>query len=74
MDPSFSERSHLQVEDMMDLLDICLTTTYFQFEDKFCRQKEGVAMGNSLSSVVSNICIKHSEEITLDTADHKPAK
>jgi hypothetical protein len=31
-------------------------------------------MGNSLSPVVSNIFTEHSEEITLDIADHKPAK
>jgi hypothetical protein len=31
-------------------------------------------MGNSQSPVVSNIFMKDSEETTLDTADHKPAK
>jgi hypothetical protein len=30
-------------------------------------------MGNSLTSVVSNIFVEHFEEIALDTADHKPA-
>jgi hypothetical protein len=74
MDPSFPERSPLQVEDVMEVLDICLTTTYFQFEDKFYQQKEGMAMGNLLSLVVSNIFMEHSKEIALDTADHKPAK
>jgi hypothetical protein len=47
-DPSFPERSPLQVEDVMELLDICITTMYFQFEDKFYQQKEGMTMGNSL--------------------------
>jgi hypothetical protein len=28
-DPSFPERSLLQVDDVMELLDVCLTTTYF---------------------------------------------
>jgi hypothetical protein len=60
--PSFSERSRLQVEDAMELLDVCLTTTYFQFEDKFYQQKEGMAMGNSLPPVVSNIFMEHFEE------------
>jgi hypothetical protein len=59
-DPSFPEHSHLQVEDMMELLDTCLTTMYFQFEDKFYQQKEGTAMGNFLSLVVSNIFMEHS--------------
>jgi hypothetical protein len=71
-DPSFPEHSPLQAEDVMDLLDICLTTMYFQYDDKFCQQKEDMAMGNSLSLVVSNIFMEHSEEIALDTADHRP--
>jgi hypothetical protein len=58
----------------MELLDSCLKTTYVQFEDKFYQQKEGMAMGNSLSPVVSNIFMKHFEEIALDTADYTPAK
>jgi hypothetical protein len=37
---------------------------------KFYQQKEGMAMGNSLPPIVSNIFVEHSE----DTADHKPAK
>jgi hypothetical protein len=58
----------------MELLDICITTTYFQFEDMFYQQKECMTMGNSLSPVVSNIFMGHFEEIALDTANHKPAK
>jgi hypothetical protein len=56
----------------MELLDVCLTTTYFQFEDKFYQQKEVMAMGNSLSLVVTNIFMEHFEEIALDTPEHKP--
>jgi hypothetical protein len=74
MDRSFPERSALQVSDKMELLDICFTATYFQFEDKFYQQKEGTAMGSSLSPMVSNIFMKKIEEISLDAADHKPAK
>jgi hypothetical protein len=70
----FSKFSPLQVEDVTELWDICLTSTYFQFENKFYQQKEGMAMGNLPSPVVSNIFMEHSEETALDTADHKPAK
>jgi hypothetical protein len=59
----------------VELLDIYVATTYFQFEDKFYQQKEGMAMGNSVPPVVSNIYeMDHFEERALDTADHKPAK
>jgi hypothetical protein len=72
MDRSFPERSALQVADKMELLDICLTTTYFQFEDKFYKQKEGKSMGSSLSPMVSNIFMKHFEEIALDKQTTNP--
>jgi hypothetical protein len=45
---------------------------YFQFEDKFYKQEEGIAMGNSLSPVVSNIFMEHSEEIALDEQTRNP--
>jgi hypothetical protein len=47
---------------------------YFQFVDKFSQQKEGMAVGNSPSPVVSDIFMEHIEEVALDTADHKPTK
>jgi hypothetical protein len=50
-DPSLPERS--EADDVMELLDICLTTTFFQFQDKFYKQKEGRAIRNSLSPMVS---------------------
>jgi hypothetical protein len=49
MDPSFPECSHQQVLDVIELLDICLKTTYFQFEEKFFRHKEDMTMWNSCS-------------------------
>jgi hypothetical protein len=52
------------------LFNNCILT----FENKFCQQKGGMEMGNSLSPMVSNMFTKHVEEITLDTEDHKPDK
>jgi hypothetical protein len=72
--PSFPECSTLQAEDIMELLDICLTTTYFNLEDKFYQQKKCMAMGNSLSPVASNIFMEHFEETSLNRPDHKPTK
>jgi hypothetical protein len=46
--PSFPEYSPLQVEDIMELLDICLITMYFQLEDKFYQQKGVMAIGNTI--------------------------
>jgi hypothetical protein len=56
----------------MELLDVCLRTTYFQLDDRFYQQKEGMAMGSSLSPIVSNIYMEHFEKLALDSAQDKP--
>jgi hypothetical protein len=45
-----------------------------QFDDKFCQQKEGLAVGDLLSPMVNNMFTEHFEEIALDTEHHKPTK
>jgi hypothetical protein len=73
MDPTVLDRSPLKIDDVMELLEVCMETTYFQFEDKFYQQKDGMAMGSSLSPVVSNIFMEHFEKLAIDTTDLKPA-
>jgi hypothetical protein len=41
-DDTWAERSVLQVEAIMELLEVCLRTTYFQVDDKFFQQKDDV--------------------------------
>jgi predicted GIY-YIG superfamily endonuclease len=55
----------------MELLDVCLRTTYFQVDDRFYQQKDGMAMGSSLSPTVSNIYMKHFEKLALYSVQHK---
>jgi hypothetical protein len=64
--------SVLQVKAIIDLLEVCLRTTYFQMDDKFFQQKDGMAMGNSESPIISNIHMEHFEKLALDLAQHKP--
>jgi hypothetical protein len=65
-DDTLAERSVLQVEDIMELLEVYLRTTYFQVDDKFFQQ-------SSLSPIVSNIFMEHLEKLALDLAQHKPS-
>ena len=57
----------------MELLEVCLRTTYFQVDDKFFQQKDGMAMENSLSPIVSNIFMEHFEKLALDSTPYKPS-
>jgi hypothetical protein len=57
------------VDTIVDLLELCLISTYFEVNDRLYQQKEGIAMGSSLSPVVSNIFMEYSETLALDTAE-----
>jgi hypothetical protein len=57
----------------MKLLEVCLRTTYFQVDDKFFQQKDGMVMGNSLSPIVSNIFMEHFQKLALDSAPYTPS-
>ena len=45
----------LPTEDIMDLLNLCLTSTYFQYNGKHYKQLHGAAMGSPVSVVVAEI-------------------
>jgi hypothetical protein len=60
------EWSALQPEAIMEMLEACLRTTYFQV-NKFFLQKAGMAIGNSV------IDMEHFENLVLDSALHKPS-
>jgi hypothetical protein len=52
----------------LELLEVCLRTTYFQVDDKFFQQKDGMTIGNSLSPIISNIYMVHFEKLSLHSA------
>ena len=42
----------LPTDDIVDLLNLCLTSTYFQYNGKHYKQLHGIAMGSPVSVVV----------------------
>jgi hypothetical protein len=71
-DGTLAERFVLQVEAIMELLEVCLRTTYYQMVEKFFQQKDDMAMRSSLLPTVSSIFMEHFEKLALDSAQHKP--
>jgi hypothetical protein len=71
-DDMLVERSVLQVEAFIELLRVCLRTTYFQVDDKFFLQKDGMDMGSSLSPIVS-VTMESSEKLALGSTEYKPS-
>ena len=57
----------LPTDDIMDLLNLCLTSTYFQYNGKHYKQLHGTAMGSPVSVVVTEIVMQNIEEQALAT-------
>ena len=57
----------LPTEDVMDLLNLCLTSTYFKYNGKHYKQLHGTAMGSPVSVVVAEIVMQHVKARALST-------
>lgn len=58
-------RTGLSIEEVVELVEICLTTKYFSFKGKFYKQIHGCATGSPISSIVANLCMEVFEERAL---------
>lgn len=59
--------------DLIMLLQLCASNTYFKFEGNIYEQTKGTAMGSPLSPALANIYMEHFESTAIKTASHKPA-
>ena len=57
----------LPAEDIIDLLNLCLSSTYFHYNGKHYKQLHGPAMGSPVSVIVAEIVMLHVEESALAT-------
>ena len=53
--------------NILDLLNLCLISTYFQYNGKHYKQLHGTAMGSPVSVVVTEIVMQNIEEQALAT-------
>ncbi|XP_011069268.1 PREDICTED: uncharacterized protein LOC105155067 [Acromyrmex echinatior] len=58
--------------DLIPLIEHCLTTTYFSYDNHFYEQTSGAAMGSPISPVIANIFMEHFEKEALKKAPKKP--
>ena len=71
-DDTLFEQTPIPPEDIHALAEVCLKTTYFQYQDSYHEQIEGAAMGSPLSPIIANIYMEHFEKIAVDTSSLQP--
>ena len=71
-DPTLPDRCSLDVSQLSTLLEMCLSSTYFTFQNELYKQKQGAAMGSPISHIVANLYMEHFESRALDTAPTRP--
>ncbi|XP_039303541.1 uncharacterized protein LOC105205165 [Solenopsis invicta] len=59
--------------NFVPLIEHCLTSTYFQFQEEFFEQTSGVAMGYPVLPIIANIFMEHLEDKILKNAPLKPS-
>ena len=72
-DACLHERTTLNADQIADLLNLCLKTTYFVYNDQFFKQVEGAAMGSPVSPIVADLFMEHFEDLAL-TSFHSPPR
>jgi hypothetical protein len=51
----------LNTDEIMELLNICICSTYFKFNDQFFKQLEGTAMGSPISPIFAELFLQKLE-------------
>lgn len=66
-DKNLRKRTQLNINTILELSTLCLTNTYFKYDDLFYKQQHGLAMGNPLSSIIANLVMENIEEKIMNT-------
>ena len=71
-DQTLHQRTSMTVNKITCLLEFCLSSTYFTFQDKFYEKLEGVAMGSPISPIVANLYMEDFEMRAINTSPQPP--
>ena len=71
-DESLQERTSIPVPQLVELIELCLRSTYFQFRDEYREQTDSAAKGLPLSPAVANLFMEDLEEKAIRSASLAP--
>ena len=64
-DPSWQAVTELNLEQVLTLLEFCLSTTYFVYQNRFYKQQFGAPMGSPISPGIADLSMEIFEESML---------
>ncbi|XP_021967061.1 uncharacterized protein LOC110862189 [Folsomia candida] len=59
--PDLKKLTSLPINDIMSLLELCTTSSYFQFQNQYYKQNYGTAMGSPLSPIIAEFFLQKLE-------------
>ena len=68
LDKKLSDQTNLDADNVMSLLEIMMSTTYFQFDGQYYQQIHGAPMGSIVSLVKSDMFMEYLEEEAMHKA------
>ena len=71
-DHNLKAKTDIPIDDFSDIVNFLLTKTWFQYNGKFYKQTDGVAMGGPASSVVAEIFMQSHDKRALSTFLNPP--
>ncbi|KAI8517802.1 hypothetical protein Bbelb_038190 [Branchiostoma belcheri] len=71
-DDTLTDRTNLSIDQVCELLELCLGCTYFTYNGQFYQQMHGCAMGSPVSPIVVNLYMEKFENKALSTFNDTP--
>ena len=66
-DDTLEDRTNLDVNNIILLLELCLNATYLQFQQLYYQQRQGTAVGSPVSVTIANLVMEDVEERALSS-------
>ena len=71
-DSSWKQRTCLDAQDIIDLVELCCDCNVFQFRNKIYKQIQGTPMGSSISVCLAELTMQHIEKIAFESPPCQP--